>query len=139
MFVAKQQLTSLSPRREILAQSIYRGPRGILCTRGEKEHTSKRVSIVAPDNAISKAKCATCETATPPNSPLHAPLARVNSPVLAVRRMLSFSAKKTRRFSRVFAVKREIPCNQLSGTPRDTVYSRGKGVHEQKSEHYCLQ
>ena len=53
---------------------IYRGPRGILCTRGEKEHTSKKVSIVAPDNAISKAKCATCETATPPNSPLHAPL-----------------------------------------------------------------
>jgi hypothetical protein len=26
--------------------------------------------------------------------------------------MLSFSAKKTRRFSRVFAVKREILCNQ---------------------------
>jgi len=70
---------------------IYRGPRGILCTRGEKEHTSKKVSIVAPDNAISKAKCATCETAAPPNSPLHAPLTRVNSPVPAVRRMLSFS------------------------------------------------
>ena len=33
-----------------------RGPRGILCTRGEKEHTSKRVSVIAPDNAISKAK-----------------------------------------------------------------------------------
>ena len=26
----------------------YRGPRGILCTRGEKAHTSKRVSIIAP-------------------------------------------------------------------------------------------
>ena len=38
----------------------YRGPRGILCTRGEKEHTSKRVSIIACDNVISKAKCATC-------------------------------------------------------------------------------
>ena len=37
-----------------------RGPRGILCTRGEKEHTSKRVSIIAPDNAILKEKCATC-------------------------------------------------------------------------------
>ena len=35
------------------------GPRGILCTRGEKEHTSKRVSIIACDNAISKEKCAT--------------------------------------------------------------------------------
>ena len=30
------------------------GPRGILCTRGDKAHTSKRVSIIAPDNAISK-------------------------------------------------------------------------------------
>ena len=30
------------------------------CTFGEKEHTSKRVSIIAPDNAISKAQCATC-------------------------------------------------------------------------------
>ena len=29
-------------------------PRGILCTRGEKAHTSKRVSIIACDNAISK-------------------------------------------------------------------------------------
>ena len=37
----------------------FRGPRGILCTRGEKEHTSKRVSVIVPDNAISKTKCAT--------------------------------------------------------------------------------
>ena len=36
-----------------------RGPRGILCTRGEKEHTSKRVSIIACDDAISKVQCAT--------------------------------------------------------------------------------
>ncbi len=36
-----------------------RGPRGILCTRGEKEHTSKRVSIIACNNVISKTKCAT--------------------------------------------------------------------------------
>ena len=35
------------------------GPRGILCTRGEKAHTSKRVSVIAPDNAISKVQCAT--------------------------------------------------------------------------------
>ena len=35
-----------------------RGPRGILCTRGEKAHTSKRVSIVACENAISKVQCA---------------------------------------------------------------------------------
>ena len=35
-----------------------RGPHGILCTRGEKAHTSIRVSIIAPDNAISKVQCA---------------------------------------------------------------------------------
>ena len=37
----------------------FRGPRGILCTRGEKEHTSKRVSVIVPDNVISKVQCAT--------------------------------------------------------------------------------
>ena len=31
-----------------------RGPRGILCTRGEKSHTSKRASVIVLDNAISK-------------------------------------------------------------------------------------
>ena len=35
-----------------------RGPRGILCTRGDKAHTSIRVSIVALDNAISTVQCA---------------------------------------------------------------------------------
>ena len=35
------------------------GPRGILCIRGEKEHASKRASIIASDNVTSKAKCAT--------------------------------------------------------------------------------
>ncbi len=35
-----------------------RGPRGILCTRGEKVHTSKRVSIIACNNVISKVQCA---------------------------------------------------------------------------------
>ena len=38
---------------------IFWGPRGILGTRGEKAHTSKRVSVIAPDNVISKTKCAT--------------------------------------------------------------------------------
>ena len=36
-----------------------RGPRGILCTRGEKEQTSKRVSIIVYDNVISKPRFAT--------------------------------------------------------------------------------
>ena len=31
-----------------------RGPRGILCTRGEKAHTSKRVSIVSPTMRFQK-------------------------------------------------------------------------------------
>ena len=37
-------------------RGVYRGPHGILCTRGEKEHTSIRVSVIVSDNAISKAK-----------------------------------------------------------------------------------
>ena len=50
------------------------GPRGILCTRGEKEHTSKRVSIIACNNVISKTKCATCargSAAEPPVTSLN--------------------------------------------------------------------
>ena len=43
------------PRKGTLLQT----PRKILLyLRGEKAHTSKRVSIVAPDNAISKVQCA---------------------------------------------------------------------------------
>ena len=35
-------------------------PAGYCVPVGKKEHTSKRVSVIAPDNAISKAQCATC-------------------------------------------------------------------------------
>ena len=42
------------------AISQIRGPQKILCTFGEKEHTSKRVSIIACNNVISKVQCATC-------------------------------------------------------------------------------
>ena len=38
---------------------------------------------------------------------------------------------------RLFEFFRE-PENPLMGTPRDTVYSRGKGAHKQKSEHCRL-
>lgn len=48
----------VATEEEFLRNKI-RGPRGILCTRGEKAHTSKIVSVIAPDNTISKAKCAT--------------------------------------------------------------------------------
>ena len=65
----------------VLQGSLVKSHARYFCTCVEKKaHTSKRVSIIARDNAISKV--------------------------------------------------------QLSGTPRDTVYSRGKGAHKQKSEHY---
>ena len=41
-------------------QQIVERRRSFLRYFGEKEHTSKRVSVIAPDNAISKAQCATC-------------------------------------------------------------------------------
>ena len=49
-------------RRGNLPEGLpYKTPRKIhLYLRGEKAHTSKRVSIIAPDNAISKAQCAPC-------------------------------------------------------------------------------
>ena len=34
-------------------------PKRYFCTFGEKAHTSKRVSVIACDNAISKVQCAT--------------------------------------------------------------------------------
>ena len=43
---------------DVIAMHCIRGPRGILCTCGEKAHTSKRVSVIACNNAISKAQCA---------------------------------------------------------------------------------
>ena len=44
-----------SPGRESKTHARY------FCTCVEKKaHTSKRVSIIAPDNAISKAQCAPC-------------------------------------------------------------------------------
>ena len=75
-----------TPHYKTHARYCIMGPNGILCTRWEKEyasvrqtfvacddclvkneaydaekkaHTSKRVSIIAPDNAISKVQCAT--------------------------------------------------------------------------------
>ena len=37
---------------------------------------------------------------------------------------------------RIIAYNNEISKKKLTGTPRDTEYSRGKGAHKQKSEHY---
>ena len=57
--VCEQKTTDCCLRQSVGQKRSYRGPRGILCTRGEKEHTSKRVSVIASDNVISKAKRAT--------------------------------------------------------------------------------
>ena len=66
----------------VIARScLLRGPHKILCTFGEKEHTSKRVSIIACNNVISKTKCAT-RTRLRRRTPYHgadASLLRVNS------------------------------------------------------------
>ena len=40
-------------------RGINQGTPRDTCTRGEKEHTNKRVSVIACDNVISKEKCAT--------------------------------------------------------------------------------
>ena len=49
-----------------------RGPQKILCTFGEKAHTSKRVSIIACNNVISKVQCATHRPEGTPLIPLRA-------------------------------------------------------------------
>ena len=87
-----------------------RGPRGILCTRGEKEYASIRQPTVACDDCLVKNEAYDAEE----------------------------KAHTSKRVS-VIACDNVISKVQLSGTPRDTVYSRGKGAHKQKSEHYCLQ
>ena len=58
--VCKHKTGDCRLRRLTGQKRSNRGPHGILCTRGEKEHTSKRLSIIAPDNAISKTKHTTC-------------------------------------------------------------------------------
>ena len=79
MFVAKQQLTSLSPPKK------PDGTVGFFAVKRE---------IPCNQNMIARGCAAELSVARS--------TMRVNSPVLAVRRMLSFSAKKTRRFSWVF-------------------------------------
>lgn len=52
-------------------RGVYRGPHGILCTCGEKEHTSIRVSVIVSDNVISKAKL--CDVYAPSQEPVKNP------------------------------------------------------------------
>ena len=105
-----------------------RGPRGILCTRGEKAHTSKRVSVIACDNVISKAKL--CDA-------ILAVLGKLN---IKNSDFLGNPCYKTHaRYFRTFGEKEHtskrvsiiVPDNvistaQQSGTPKDTFVLLGK-------------
>ena len=74
----------------------YGDPKRYFCTFGEKAHTSKRVSIIACNNVISKAQCAT-RTRLRRRTPCHgadASLLRVNS-LAPLLNESSSSANKT--------------------------------------------
>ena len=56
----RQILSGFLLLRKSDSRAIKHGdPKRYFCTFGEKEHTSKRVSIIACNNVISKTKCAT--------------------------------------------------------------------------------
>ena len=52
---------TLTPKvyRSVIASGNTGDPKRYFCTFGEKAHTSKRESVIACDNAISKVQCAT--------------------------------------------------------------------------------
>ena len=50
----KQKTVNCRLRRLSSHKRCYRGPRGILCTRGEKKYASKRQPTVACDNRLVK-------------------------------------------------------------------------------------
>ena len=114
-------------------RGINRGPRGILCTRGEKAHTSKRVSVIAPDNVISKEKCATRTRLR--TNPSRTPKIHQNSDFLE---RIIFKHPNGCFFIRAILIPYEVYviARHKQGTPRDTVYPWGKGAHKQKSERY---
>ena len=109
------------------------------CTRGEKAHTSKRVSIIACDNAISKAKLCDASPGREPyksDDAIFLPVGKSDAPsarcVPLARCGLYLSLRGTAHCS--------LSCNALNviarhlpGSPRDTVYSRGKGINKQKT------
>ena len=92
------------------------GPRGILCTRGEKAHTNKRVSVIACDNAISKVQCAPHR---PEGNPFHKTHARYFCTCVEKK------AHTSKRVS-IIVYNNVISKAQLSGTPRDTFVPVGK-------------
>ena len=85
------------------------GPNGILCTRWEKEYASVRQTFVACDDCLVKNEAYDAEE----------------------------KAHTSKRVS-IISCDNVISKAQLSGTPRDTVYSRGKGAHKQKTNNCRL-
>ena len=99
------------------AYAIFRGPRGILSTRGEKAHTSKRVSVIACDNVISKAKLCDAYTRVfgtckePQKSIKFSPFYRGRGPQKILLYFWGEGAneqKTNKRMKRVCLVKRKI-------------------------------
>ena len=64
--VCEQKTTDCCLRQSVGQKRSYRGPRGILCTRGEKEHTSKRINKQKTNKQIKSVclvKSAVCDVA----------------------------------------------------------------------------
>ena len=97
----------------VILRNKIRGPRGILCTRGEKEHTSKRVSIIAPDNAISKAKL----TGTPKDTFVLLGRRSKRAKDKQTNKKSLFVQKKDLRRVRAFARTRQEPRKSIKFSP----------------------
>ena len=106
-----------------------RGPRGILCTRGEKEYASIRQPTAACDNRLVKREA--YDASPGRDTSLQYP----RKILLYLRGEKGANKHKSEHCRPDNAISKA----QLSGPPRDTVYPWGKGAHKQKSEHYCLQ
>ena len=99
-------------------RGIYRGPRGILCTRGEKAHTSKRQTIVACDDCLVKSAVCDAYTGIFQNPPRKTQ----SHQILAVLGALVFYVRST------FVIARRC---QFGG-PRGILSTRGEKAHTSK-------
>ena len=91
MFVAEQQLTSLSPRREILCNQYIGDPAGYCVLAGKRRTQAKEWALTPPIMRFQKRSVRRARGCAAELSVARSTM-RVNSPVPAVRRMLSFSA-----------------------------------------------
>ena len=108
--IARSNATWQSPGREPYHKTHAR----YFCTCVEKKaHTSKRVSIIACNNVISKEKCAPWANITPRGA-----LRQRHITAKAISLPKAISPRNNYVFW---------------GTPRDTVYPWGKGANKQKT------